>query len=45
MVTILEIVGIIDPAVLTVSIGVCLAWNMACMVYLYATNHDGRNKM
>ena len=36
--SILDIVGNIDPAVLVVSIGVGLAWNMARMVYLYAKN-------
>ena len=36
--TVLYTVGNIDPHVLVVSIGVGLAWKMAGMVYLYATN-------
>ena len=38
MFTILDIVGNIDPAVLVVFIRVDLAWDMARMVYMYATN-------
>ena len=45
MFTILDVVGNIDPAVLVVFIGVDLAWDMARMVYMYATNNDGMNQM
>ena len=37
MFIILDIVVKLDPAVLVVSIGVCMAWDMAGTVYLYAT--------
>ena len=38
MFTILDLVINIDPAELIVLIGVDLAWDMARMVYMYATN-------